>query len=62
MSRIKKKEARRWYYGTRGGEWYLAYPSDVPEYKRREGISQSEMRRIGRARAKKRVLAPTTLK
>lgn len=62
MGETKMKETKQWYYGTRLGKWYLAYPSEVPAYKRREGITRSEMKRIGRAKAKEKVLAPRLMR
>lgn len=53
------KEQKRWYYGTRKGEWFLSYPKDVDEYKREEGISQSDMKKLGKEKAKEIVLSPT---
>jgi hypothetical protein len=51
--------AKQWFYGTREGKWYLADVSEVPEYKRREGITQATMRKIGRRKAKTMALAPS---
>jgi hypothetical protein len=56
---MAKKEAKQWYYGTRLEKWYLECPSNVPAYKRNEGITQSRMRKLGRAKAKRIVLAPS---
>ena len=58
---MAKREVKKWYYGTRLNKWYLEYPSKVPAYKRNEYVTQAEMKRIGRARAKRKVLAPSIL-
>ncbi len=55
----KKKEEKVWYFGTRKNKWYLTRPSKVPEYKRKEFVTQAEMKKIGRARAKAKVLSPS---
>ena len=53
------KENKRWYYGTRLGRWYHVYPSSMPEYKKDEGLSDAEFKKLGRKRAKEKVLSPS---
>lgn len=58
----RKREKKVWYFGTRLGRWYLLKPSEVPEYKRYEYVTQSEMKRIGKEKAKGKVLSPSFIR
>ena len=55
---LTAKEVKKWYFGTRLGKWYREYPSKVPEYKKDEGFTNTEFKRLGKAEAQKRALAP----
>lgn len=54
-------ERKRWYYGTRLNKWYFEYPSVMPEYKRNEGLSDSDFKRLGESKARGIILAPSIL-
>ena len=54
-----KKEVKMWYYGTRAEEFYYEYPSNVPEYKRTECLTDAQVKKVGMKKAKEILLAPS---
>lgn len=55
------KEGKLWYYHAYIGKFCLEYPGKVEGNRSGEGITQSEMKRIGTVMARRRALASARL-